>query len=195
MAGGPCGLHRLHHATVATRAAGRADRADRRGWRAGDGGGDGGGIGRIPGPVNGPIGRQRRYAVARVRLHDIHRVRAEFGGTVNDIALVAVTAALRAMLIARGERPRPDTIRVLTPVSTRSANARGRLERLFGSDVHDLAPFAPIAMRLRLGIAMLSYRDTLCFGITGDYDSTPDTDLIARTIPAAVTTLLDRARR
>ncbi|WP_280488392.1 wax ester/triacylglycerol synthase family O-acyltransferase [Nocardia farcinica] len=229
--------------------------------------------------LNGPIGRQRRYAVARVRLDDIHRVRAEFGGTVNDIALVAVTAALRAMLLARGERPRPDTIRVLTPVSTRSANARGRLDnrvsvmlpllpvdladpvdqlravrtqlgrlkhgsetgagqtlialaglvpfgpmawtvraalrypqhgiaalatnvpgptetlRLFGSDVHDLAPFAPIAMRLRLGIAMLSYRDTLCFGITGDYDSTPDTDSIARTIPAAVTTLLDRAGR
>ncbi|WP_341683562.1 WS/DGAT domain-containing protein [Nocardia farcinica] len=122
-------------------------------------------------------------------------MRAEFGGTVNDIALVAVTAALRAMLLARGERPRPDTIRVLTPVATRSANARGRLERLFGSEVHDLAPFAPIAMRLRLGIVRLSYRDTLCFGITGDYDGTPDTDSIARTIPAAVTTLLDRAGR
>ncbi|MBF6235453.1 wax ester/triacylglycerol synthase family O-acyltransferase, partial [Nocardia farcinica] len=78
--------------------------------------------------------------VARVRLDDIHRVRAEFGGTVNDIALVAVTAALRAMLLARGERPRPDTIRVLTPVSTRSANARGRLD----NRVSVMLPLLPV---------------------------------------------------
>ncbi|WP_067857213.1 wax ester/triacylglycerol synthase family O-acyltransferase [Nocardia shimofusensis] len=227
--------------------------------------------------LNGPIGRQRRYAVARVGLDEIDRVRKVLGGTVNDVALTAVTAALRAVLLARGEQPGPDSARVLTPVSTRSARASGKLDNrvslmlpalpvdredpldqytavreqmdslksggesgagrmlisaaglvpfaplawvvktalrypqqgvaalatnvpgptqtqhLFGADVLEVFPFAPIAMRLRIGIAMLSYAGTLNFGITGDYDGAPDIDLVARTIPAAVHRLLERA--
>ncbi|MGY1946807.1 wax ester/triacylglycerol synthase family O-acyltransferase [Nocardia asiatica] len=227
--------------------------------------------------LNGPIGRQRRYAVARVRLDEINRVREVFGGTINDVALAAVTTALRAVLLARGEQPGPDTVRVLTPVSTRSARASGRLDnrvslmlpvlpvdlddpvdqlnvvreqmgklkhggesgagqtlvtlaglvpfapvawavrtalrypqhgiaalvtnvpgptrtqRMFGADVLEVFPFAPIAMRLRIGIAMLSYHGTLSFGITGDYDGAPDIALLAQTIPTAVRRMLERA--
>ncbi|WP_063053556.1 wax ester/triacylglycerol synthase family O-acyltransferase [Nocardia arthritidis] len=227
--------------------------------------------------LNGPIGRQRRYAVARLRLDEINRIREVFGGTVNDVALAAVTAALRAVLLARGEQPAPDAVRILTPVSTRSAGASGRLDnrvslmlpvlpvdlddpveqltmvrermgtlksggesgagqalislaglvpfapvawavktalrypqhgvaalatnvpgptqtqRMFGADVLEIFPFAPIAMRLRIGIAMLSYHGTLSCGITGDFDGAPDIALVAQTIPAAVDRLLARA--
>ncbi|MBF6353738.1 wax ester/triacylglycerol synthase family O-acyltransferase [Nocardia higoensis] len=227
--------------------------------------------------LNGPIGRQRRYAVARVRLDEIDRVRKALGGTINDVALTAVTSALRAVLLARGEQPGPESARVLTPVSTRSAQASGRwdnrvslmlpalpvhledpldqfaavrgqmdslksggessagrtlvsaaglvpfapmawavktalrfpqqgvaalatnvpgpaqTQHLFGADILEVFPFAPIAMRIRIGIAMLSYAGTLNFGITGDYDGAPDIDLVARTLPAAVHRLLERA--
>lgn len=227
--------------------------------------------------LNGPIGLRRRYAVARVPMAQIRRVQTEFGGTVNDVALAAVTAAFRALLLGRGEDPHPHAVRILAPVSVRSpvadrrpdnqvsvmlpllpvdvadpldqlrgvraqmdthkssgetgageillalariapfapvawavrvalrypqhsvaalaTNVVGPTEslRLFGNEVRDVLPYAPIAMRLRIGIAMLSYHGQLGFGITGDYDSASDIEVIARTIPAAVTRLMNCA--
>ncbi|MBF6169228.1 DUF1298 domain-containing protein [Streptomyces gardneri] len=66
-------------------------------------------------------------------------------------------------------------------------------QRMFGADVLDIFQLAPIAMRLRIGIAMLSYHGMLNFGITGDFDGAPDITLIAQTIPAPVRQLLERA--
>ncbi len=50
-------------------------------------------------------------------------------------------------------------------------------------------PIPPIALGLRTGIAIVSYDDKLVFGITGDYDTAPDIDDIARGIEQAVSTL------
>ena len=36
----------------------------------------------------------------------------------------------------------------------------------------------PIADRVRIGVAIFSYRDTLTFGLTGDHASAPDLDLL-----------------
>ena len=44
----------------------------------------------------------------------------------------------------------------------------------------------PIALKLRTGIAMISYADLFCFGITADYDSAPDVDALARGIEDGV---------
>ncbi len=59
-------------------------------------------------------------------LAEIKKVRAGLGGTVNDVILAVVAGALRQLLIARGERPSGD-LRVMVPVSVRSAEARGAL--------------------------------------------------------------------
>ena len=42
-----------------------------------------------------------------------------------------------------------------------------------------MLPYVPIADRVRIGVAMFSYRDTLTFGITADYDTTPDLQVLA----------------
>lgn len=64
---------------------------------------------------------------------------------------------------------------------------------LQGRPVLELLPAVPIAMRLRTAIAILSYHDHLVFGITGDYDSTPDIEVLATGIRGAVRALAERA--
>ncbi|MEU0504283.1 wax ester/triacylglycerol synthase family O-acyltransferase [Nocardia sp. NPDC005998] len=227
---------------------------------------------------NGPIGRQRRYAVARTSLADIGEIRAAFAVTVNDVALAAIASAYRTVLHKRGEEPTADKIRILIPVSMRHEDAKYVLDNrvsamlpylpievsdpverldavhermsrhrssgaaeaeksllsmagwvpfaliawtlrlamhypqhgvsalatnvpgprrrlsLQGHEVLEILPCIPIAMRLRTTIAILSYTDQLTFGITGDYDTTPDIDLIAEGIEHGIAELLERAR-
>jgi WS/DGAT/MGAT family acyltransferase len=69
-------------------------------------------------PLNAPVGRQRRVAVARAELDDIKAIRKAYGGTVNDVLLNIVTGALREWLLSRGEPVVGGTsIRALVPVS------------------------------------------------------------------------------
>jgi WS/DGAT/MGAT family acyltransferase len=73
--------------------------------------------------LNGPIGPHRRWAWARADLSDVKRIRAQLGGTVNDVVLTAITGAFRELLASRGEsNDRP--VRTLVPVSVRSAQER-----------------------------------------------------------------------
>jgi WS/DGAT/MGAT family acyltransferase len=69
-------------------------------------------------PLNAPVGRQRRVAVARADLDDLKAIRKAQGGTVNDVLLNVVTGALREWLLSRGEPVVVGTsIRALVPVS------------------------------------------------------------------------------
>lgn len=61
--------------------------------------------------------------------------------------------------------------------------------RMLGRTVVAMLPIPPLAVRLRIGVAMLSYADDLTFGILADYDSTPDLDLLAEGIESAVVDL------
>lgn len=71
-----------------------------------------------PSPLNVTIGGQRRFATVDLALADLKRVRAEFGGTVNDIVLAVITGALRSWLMTRGAPVNQgDTLRALLPVS------------------------------------------------------------------------------
>ncbi|WP_199433759.1 wax ester/triacylglycerol synthase family O-acyltransferase [Qaidamihabitans albus] len=81
-------------------------------------------------------------------------------------------------------------------VTTVTTNVPGpaRPITFLGRRVTDLVPFVPIAMRLRTGIAFLSYCDRLTFGITTDSGSVPEATPIARCIEGGVTELLQAAR-
>ena len=62
--------------------------------------------------------------------------------------------------------------------------------QVMGRKVLRLLPIPPIALGLRTGIAIVSYADTLVFGITGDYDTAPDVGDIGRGIEHAVARLV-----
>jgi diacylglycerol O-acyltransferase / wax synthase len=92
------------------------------------------------------------------------------------------------------------TVRLLTRLPQRSiitlaTNVPGPRQRLqlLGRPVEELLPIPPIAMQLRTVISMLSYVDALVFGITADYDATPDVDEFATGIELGVARLLTRA--
>lgn len=76
--------------------------------------------------LNQLIGPHRRFETVGFQLSEIKKVRAGLGGTVNDVILAVVTGALRKLLLSRGERLGLD-LRVMVPVSVRSAEARGAL--------------------------------------------------------------------
>ncbi|OBH49868.1 WS/DGAT/MGAT family O-acyltransferase [Mycobacterium mantenii] len=90
-------------------------------------------------------------------------------------------------------------IRLLTRLPQRSivtlaTNVPGPRQRLqiVGRPVEELLPVPPIAVQLRTVISMLSYVDQLVFGITADYDATPDADELARGIELGVARLVTR---
>ncbi|WP_159840528.1 wax ester/triacylglycerol synthase family O-acyltransferase [Nocardia sp. CY41] len=90
--------------------------------------------------LNGPIGRQRRYAVARAALSDVHDIGTAFGVTVNDVVLASVAGAYRDLLAGREERTAPDKLRILVPISMRSDKAK----YLMDNRVTAVLPFLPI---------------------------------------------------
>lgn len=82
-------------------------------------------------------------------------------------------------------------------VATVTTNVPGPRQTLYalGREVQEMLPYVPIADRVRVGIAMFSYRDTLTFGITGDYDTAPDLQVLADGISSSMAELLAVARR
>ncbi|MCV7408314.1 diacylglycerol O-acyltransferase [Mycobacterium florentinum] len=76
-----------------------------------------------PSTLNGPISDLRRYSGARVSLADVEQVCRAFDVTINDVALAAITESYRNLLVRRGERLQPGSLRTLVPVSMRSTDA------------------------------------------------------------------------
>jgi len=85
--------------------------------------------------LNCDIGATRRFAVVRVPLADLKTVRAGLGGTVNDVALAAVTGGLRRLLDVRGEQPPEQGLRAMVPMNVRQASEKlalgNRISSLF----------------------------------------------------------------
>jgi diacylglycerol O-acyltransferase len=77
-------------------------------------------------------------------------------------------------------------------IVTVATNVPGPRKKMYvmGRKVLRMFPIPPIALGLRTGIAIVSYDDKLVFGITGDYDTAPDIDDIARGIERAVANLV-----
>lgn len=66
-------------------------------------------------------------------------------------------------------------------VNTVTTNVPGPRVQLYavGRRMLEAFPYVPLAGQMRIGVAIFSYLDSLNFGITGDYDSTPDLDVLA----------------
>ncbi|MCX6399831.1 MAG: wax ester/triacylglycerol synthase family O-acyltransferase [Propionibacteriales bacterium] len=80
-------------------------------------------------------------------------------------------------------------------IATVTTNVPGPRQTLYslGRELEQVLPYVPIADRVRIGIAIFSYRDALVFGITGDHDAAPDLDVLADGIARSVAELVDAA--
>lgn len=82
--------------------------------------------------LNGTMGCARIWTRTQIRMDDVQFVRAAFGGTVNDVALAAITTGFRELLAARGEKDDRRDIRTLVPVSVRAPGPRTEDNRVSG---------------------------------------------------------------
>ncbi len=78
--------------------------------------------------------------------------------------------------------------RGIVTLATNVPGPRRQLE-MMGRKVARLLPIPPIALRLRTGVAVLSYANDLVFGITADYDAAADVDELAKGIAMAIARL------
>jgi len=62
-----------------------------------------------------------------------------------------------------------------------------------GRKMLEYRPFVPISHGLRVGTAILSYNGRLFFGVTGDYDTMPDVEVLATEAAAGIGELHERA--
>lgn len=81
----------------------------------------------------------------------------------------------------------------ITTVTTNVPGPRTPLQ-LCGRTMVAAYPYVPIADRLRTGFAVTSYGEDLCFGITADWRSTPDIDVLRSALVEALAELVERAR-
>jgi WS/DGAT/MGAT family acyltransferase len=81
-------------------------------------------------------------------------------------------------------------------IVTVTTNVPGPRQPLYGLGrrLLEIIPYVPIATTLRTGVSIFSYCDQVTFGITGDYATTPDIEVLARGIEDGIAGLLEAAR-
>jgi len=118
-----------------------------------------------------------------------HTHEPEAGGSVTSLAelgpFVAVSEGIRLGLHLPQRQ-----------IATVTTNVPGPRETLYalGCELQELLPYVPIADRVRIGVAIFSYRDTLTFGLTGDYEAARDLDDLAEAIAESIDELVTGAR-
>jgi WS/DGAT/MGAT family acyltransferase len=105
-------------------------------------------------------------------------------------ALTSMSGFAPPMLLALGMRIA--TRAAQHNVNTVTTNVPGPQFPLFAAGRRMLRafPYVPLAGQVRLGIAIFSYDGEVNFGITGDYDTTPDIDVLAHGIEDGMAQLL-----
>jgi len=132
-----------------------------------------------------------RLAVIRAEMATLKTIRAESAAE----ALVALGRftpyPLASRVVRLGYRIPHDEIATVT------TNVPGPQQPLYamGRKLLELVPYVPIATNLRTGVSIFSYCGQLTFGITGDYATTPDIDILARGIEHGIEELTKAAHR
>lgn len=132
-----------------------------------------------------------RLAVVRDRIRALRgRHEPEAGATVTALAGYGSFAPV-AWGIRLGVRYPQSQIATVT------TNVPGPREPLYalGRALVTVLPYVPIADRVRIGVAVFSYLDTLVFGLTGDYEGARDLDVLAAAISTSAAELVAAAHR
>ena len=81
-------------------------------------------------------------------------------------------------------------------IVTVTTNVPGPRQPLYGMGrkLVEIIPYVPIATTLRTGVSIFTYCDDVTFGVTGDYDTNPDLEVLAHGIEDGVSELLKAAK-
>ena len=128
----------------------------------------------------------RRLGSIRAQMADLKESREAVAGEV----LTSLAGFAPPLLLALGER-----LGARVPqhnINTVTTNVPGPQYPLFatGRRMLETFPYVPLGGHVRVGVAIFSYNGSLTFGVTGDYDSAPDLDVLCRGIEQALAELL-----
>jgi len=114
---------------------------------------------------------------------------AEAGAAMTELARYEPFAPISLGIRLAAHIPQRNIVTVTT-------NVPGPKRPLYmlGRRIVEILPYVPIAVRLRTGIAVLTYCDRVTFGITADYDSAPDVELLGTVIERELAELVEAAR-
>ncbi|MGO8955842.1 MAG: WS/DGAT/MGAT family O-acyltransferase [Streptosporangiaceae bacterium] len=143
-------------------------------------------VANLPVHLSDPV---ERFTTVRAELAELKDAREATAGEAL-VALGRYTAYPVASLAVRLAYRLPQ--REIVTVTTNVPGPRQPLYGL-GRRLLEIIPYVPIATTLRTGISIFSYCDSVTFGITGDYASTPDIGVLAAGIEEGVTELLTAA--
>ncbi len=137
----------------------------------------------LPVDIDDPVLRLHTIAEQMKDLKDSKQALA--GGALTSMSGFAppMLLALGMRLATRAGQRNVNTVTTNVPGPQFPLYAAGRrMIRAF--------PYVPLGGQMRLGVAIFSYNGEVNFGITGDYDSTPDIDVLAGGIEDGMTQLL-----
>ena len=138
----------------------------------------------LPVDIENPIERLKAVIEQMAGLKQSHM--AEAGGVVTaagDLAPPMVVGTV-TRLVTHVQHRLPQR-----SVNTVTTNVPGPQFPLYclGREMVAYYPFVPIMHGVRIGTAILSYNGQLSFGITGDFDTAPDVDVLASAIATGIT--------
>jgi WS/DGAT/MGAT family acyltransferase len=131
-----------------------------------------------------------RLDAVHAQMEDLKRSRQAVGAEV----LTSMAGFAPAMLFAVGARVA--TRMPQRNVNTVTTNVPGPQHPLYlaGRRLLEVFPFVPLASSVRIGVAIYSYDGGLGFGVTGDYDTAPDIDVLAGGIERGMGELVELAQ-
>jgi diacylglycerol O-acyltransferase / wax synthase len=138
--------------------------------------------------ANLPVGEPdplRRLSLIRQEMDSLKHTHQAVGAEV----LTGMLGFAAPMWLALGTRA---AFRIRQPlVQTVTTNVPGPRRPLYvlGRRLTALHPYVPIGSSVRLSVAILSYVDTVSFGVTADFDAAPDLDVFTAGIQHALAVL------
>ncbi|HEX5926642.1 MAG TPA: WS/DGAT domain-containing protein, partial [Baekduia sp.] len=130
-----------------------------------------------------------RLTTVRAQMQDLKESHQAVAGST----LTSLGGFAPAMLLALAGR-----IATRTPqhaVNTVTTNIPGPQHAIYfaGHRMLEYVPFVPLAGHVRIGVAIVSYDGALNFGVTGDYETATDLQVLCDGIEAGIQELLPRA--
>jgi diacylglycerol O-acyltransferase / wax synthase len=138
-----------------------------------------------------PVGEadpEKRLSDVRVQMDGLKQSKQAVAGDV----LTSLSGFAPPMLLALGGRlaARSPSLGVQTGV-TNVPGPQLPLQTL-GRRLLESFPFVPLIGQVRISIAIFSYNGGLYFGVTGDWDSSNDIEILTTGVEASMAELLDR---
>jgi diacylglycerol O-acyltransferase len=128
-----------------------------------------------------------RLQAIRAQMTDLKQSKEAVAGEV----LTSLTGFAPPLLLALAER-----LGTRVPqhnINTVTTNVPGPQYPLYaaGRRMLEAFPYVPLGGHVRIGVAIFSYNGALTFGVTGDYDTAPDIDVLCEGIERALAELVD----